>query len=233
MAVHVIHSWSALSILQSRACLQILEAIAENQVILVSGETGCGKTTQVPQYILEASLGAGQHCRILVSQPRRLSAVSVATRVAAERGDSQVGKSVGYKIRLESVGTQATPLRFMTSGVLLKILINPEALYGVTHIVVDEVHERDKFADFALILLKDLLPSRPGLRVVLMSATLQTDLFSGFFGKCPVLSIPGFTYPVHDYFLEDILALVGRSGAVRVYFYSSRSPHILCYPALE
>lgn len=194
--------------------MQILEAIMQNQVVLIAGETGCGKTTQVPQYILEASFGAGQHCRVLVSQPRRLSAISVATRVAAERGES-LGKSVGYKIRLESVGGPATPLRFVTSGVLLKMLTNPDALYGVTHIVVDEVHERDKFADFALILLKDLLQLRPGLRVVLMSATLQTGLFSGFFGSCPVLNIPGFTYPVQEYFLEDILGLVGRAATVR------------------
>ena len=80
---------------------QLLDAIAANQVVLIAGETGCGKTTQVPQYLLEESLAAGAHCRIMCSQPRRLSAVSVAARVAAERGEA-VGGSVGYKIRLES-----------------------------------------------------------------------------------------------------------------------------------
>lgn len=210
---------------------QIIEAIARHQVILIAGETGCGKTTQVPQYILEVEWAAGRSPRIVCSQPRRISATSVAARIAAERGEDRPGTTVGYRIRLDSVGGPATSLRFVTTGVLLKMMTRadggddrgssahaaaaPGGLAGVTHVVVDEVHERDKFADFALVLLRDVLPARPDLRVVLMSATLQMDLFSGYFGGCPTIEVPGFTHPVRDYFLEDVLRLMRFQGAVR------------------
>jgi hypothetical protein len=100
---------------------QILDAIEAHQVVVIAGETGCGKTTQVPQFLLEAHFAAGQHCRVVCSQPRRISAVSVASRVAWERGEN-VGESVGYRIRLESKGSAAAPLQFVTNGVLVKML---------------------------------------------------------------------------------------------------------------
>eukprot|EP00892_Ulva_mutabilis_P008966 jgi/Ulvmu1/6441/UM003_0071.1 len=190
---------------------EVLRTLEERQVLIVAGETGCGKTTQVPQYILEAAAAAGRPCRILCSQPRRISAVTVASRVAAERGEGP-GQSVGYAIRLESVSSANTSLMFVTTGVLLKALSDDDGLAGVTHVVVDEVHERDRNSDFALILLRDLLPKRPDLRVVLMSATPQISLFSGYFGGCPVIRVPGFTYEVQDYYLEDVLQLLGMVG---------------------
>jgi hypothetical protein len=194
--------------------LQILQTVEENQVTLIVGETGCGKTTQVPQYILESHWAVGKRCRIICSQPRRLSTISVAARIAAERGED-VGRSVGYKIRLESKGGPRTPLRFVTNGVLLKMLTTEQDMDSVSHLILDEIHERDKFADFSLILLRDVLRARPALRIVLMSATMQTELFSAYFGGCPVLSLPGFLYPVQEYYLEDILRLTVAHSDVR------------------
>ena len=113
-------------------------------------------------------------------------------------------------------GNARTPLQFVTNGVLVKMLTAPPAeLDSVTHIVLDEIHERDRFADFAIILLLRVLKERPALRLVLMSATLQTELFSAFFGNCPVLNVPGRTYPVQEYFLEDVLRLTESAGPVR------------------
>ncbi|BDA50474.1 3'-5' RNA helicase YTHDC2 [Coccomyxa sp. Obi] len=191
----------------------ILQAIASHQVVLVAGETGCGKTTQVPQFLLEDAWAAGRGCRIMCTQPRRISAISIAERVAAERGE-RCGTTVGYTIRLESKGGPASSLMFCTNGVLLRMLTQGEGLNDITHVIVDEIHERDRFADFLLILLRDLLPAHPNLRVVLMSATLHIELFSNYFGGCPVIEVPGFTHPVTDMYLEDVLRLIGYQDAL-------------------
>ena len=184
----------------------VLAAVASSQVLVISGETGCGKTTQVPQFVLEEAIanGEGSACNILCTQPRRISAISVADRVANERGE-RLGASVGYQIRLEAKRSRDTRLLFCTTGVLLRRLVNEPDLDGVSHVVVDEIHERGMNEDFLLIILRDLLPRRPDLRVILMSATLNAELFSSYFGGAPVLHIPGFTYPVEQIFLEDFL----------------------------
>ncbi|CAH8254939.1 unnamed protein product [Arabidopsis lyrata] len=188
----------------------LLKAIAANQVVVVSGETGCGKTTQLPQYILESEIEAarGASCSIICTQPRRISAISVSERVAAERGE-QIGDSVGYKVRLEGMTGRDTRLLFCTTGVLLRRLLVDRSLKGVTHVVVDEIHERGMNEDFLLIVLKDLLPRRPDLKLILMSATLNAELFSSYFGGAPAMHIPGFTYPVRAHFLEDYLETSG------------------------
>uniref|UniRef100_A0ACD5TS24 Uncharacterized protein n=1 Tax=Avena sativa TaxID=4498 RepID=A0ACD5TS24_AVESA len=189
----------------------LLEAISRNQVVVVSGETGCGKTTQLPQYILESEIEAarGATCSIICTQPRRISAISVSERVAAERGE-KIGESVGYKVRLEGMRGRDTRLLFCTTGVLLRRLLVDRSLKGVTHVIVDEIHERGMNEDFLLIVLKDLLPRRPELRLVLMSATLNAEMFSSYFGGAPMIHIPGFTYPVRSRFLEDILEITGH-----------------------
>ncbi|KAJ6677010.1 DEXH-BOX ATP-DEPENDENT RNA HELICASE DEXH5 MITOCHONDRIAL [Salix viminalis] len=169
----------------------LLKAISENQVIVVSGETGCGKTTQLPQYILEYEIEAarGAACSIICTQPRRISAMSVSERVAAERGE-KLGESVGYKVRLEGMRGRDTRLLFCTTGILLRRLLLDRDLKGVTHVIVDEIHERGMNEDFLLIVLRDLLPRRPELRLILMSATLNADLFSSYFGGAPAIHIP-------------------------------------------
>ncbi|KAK9845024.1 hypothetical protein WJX74_009802 [Apatococcus lobatus] len=190
---------------------QIMETIEQNQVTLIAGETGCGKTTQVPQYMLEASWGQGAGARIMCTQPRRISAISIAQRVAAERGEA-VGDNVGHLVRLDAKCNPSTSLVFCTNGVLLRQLTTGQGMEEVTHIVVDEIHERDRFADFLLITLRDLLPAHPKLRLILMSATLHTALFQAYFGGCPIVSVPGFTHPVQDVYLEEVLRLTNHQA---------------------
>ncbi|BFY97660.1 hypothetical protein BsWGS_00700 [Bradybaena similaris] len=184
---------------------KIMDVINANRVVLIAGETGSGKTTQVPQLILDDCCERKEACRMLCTQPRRIAAVSIAERVAAERAE-RLGHIVGYQIRLESKISQKTVLTFCTTGVLLRTLMGGDAcLNSVTHIIVDEVHERDRFTDFLLLCLKEALPHHQNLRVILMSATLNTELFSEYFNYCPIVSVPGNMYPVEEFFLEDIL----------------------------
>jgi len=197
-----------------------LAAVAANQVTVVSGETGCGKTTQCPQFVLERALAEGRASatRVVCTQPRRISAVSVAARVAHERGEA-VGETVGYRIRLEKrVSKKRTRLEFCTTGVLLRRLATNPTLLGVSHVFVDEIHERGMHEDFLLIVLRDLLPKRPDLRVVLMSATMDAGVFADYFGipREREFHIPGFTHPVREAFLEDLL-----SGTGDVFSFSS------------
>ncbi|WRX23403.1 Helicase [Theobroma cacao] len=185
---------------------EFLKAVTENQVLVISGGTGCGKTTQLSQFILEEEISClrGADCNIICTQPRRISAISVASRISLERGES-LGETVGYQIRLESKRSAQTRLLFCTAGVLLRQLVQDPDLNGVSHLLVDEIHERGMNEDFLLIILRDLLPRRPDLRLVLMSATINADLFSKYFGNAPTIHIPWLTFPVAELFLEDVL----------------------------
>ncbi|CAL8147757.1 unnamed protein product [Orchesella dallaii] len=188
---------------------EFLKLMRENQVIVISGETGCGKTTQCCQLILDEMIqsGNGSLCNIVCTQPRRISAVTVAERVAEER-DEQIGRnSVGYSIRLESRVPERDKgtILFCTTGVVFKYLIDDPKLTKYSHVVVDEIHERDVLSDFLITILKDLVNLRPDLKVILMSATLNADKFSNYFRHCSRFNIPGFTFPVTEYFMEDVL----------------------------
>ncbi|KAJ0012741.1 hypothetical protein NQD34_017075 [Periophthalmus magnuspinnatus] len=186
---------------------EIVQLIAENRVILVVGETGSGKTTQIPQFLLDDCTRTGVPCRIFCTQPRRLAAIAVAERVAAERGES-VGQTVGYHIRLESRVSPRTLLTFCTSGVFVRTLMAGDAsLTTVTHVIVDEVHERDGLTDFLLTKMRDVLQKIPTLKLILSSAALDIDLFLQYFGSCPVLHIKGRQFEVKELFLEDILKI--------------------------
>jgi ATP-dependent RNA helicase DHX57 len=190
---------------------EVVSACTQNQVVLICGTTGCGKTTQVPQFILEEAFsgGMGGKCSIICTQPRRISALGVAERVATERC-CKVGSLVGYQIRLESKRSRDTRLLFCTTGVLLRRLMDDTELDGISHVVVDEVHERTIDGDFLLVILKRLCARRRDLRVVLMSATADADKFSQYFGGCKVVTIPGFTHPVREVFLETALSMTGQ-----------------------
>ncbi|XP_059486381.1 dosage compensation regulator isoform X2 [Neocloeon triangulifer] len=186
----------------------IMEAINENPVIIIRGNTGCGKTTQVCQYILDdyVQSGQGAYCNIVVTQPRRISAVSVSDRVAYERNE-QLGMSTGYSVRFEScLPRPYGGILFCTVGVLLRKLEN--GLRGVSHVIVDEIHERDVNSDFILVILRDMVHSFPDLRIILMSATIDTSLFSNYFNNCPVVEVPGRAFPVQEYFLEDAVRML-------------------------
>jgi len=179
-------------------------------LIDITGDTGCGKTTQVPQLVLDDMIlrGCGAEASMIVTQPRRISAIGVSERVASERCE-RVGETAGYSIRLENKRSSKTRLLLCTTGILLRRLQCDPDLASVSHVFVDEVHERDLNTDFLLIVLKDLLARRKSLKLILMSATLNASSFSDFFGGCPVVSIPGRTFPVREHRLEDILQLTG------------------------
>ncbi|XP_078490643.1 ATP-dependent RNA helicase A isoform X1 [Ciona intestinalis] len=187
---------------------KLLTLVRENNVLVVRGQTGSGKTTQVPQYILDSYIESNNasKCNIIVTQPRRISAVSVAERVADERGE-ELGNSTGYSVRFESVLPRPhAGILFCTVGVLLRKLTN--GLRGVSHIIVDEIHERDINTDFLLVVLRDIVVTFPGIRVILMSATVETSMFTEYFNNCPVLEVHGRTHPVQEYFMEDCIEML-------------------------
>lgn len=187
--------------------LQIMhDAEKKDRVVLITGETGCGKTTQIPQFILEES---PKDAKIIVAQPRRLAATGVADRVAQERGEARPGEgSVGYVVRGDSKVSNDCRLMFCTTGVLLRQLQTEGALDCISHIVIDEVHERHLDTDILLAILKETRPAH--LNVVLMSATMDADRFAAYWGtSTPRMHIPGFTHPVQDLFLDDVLSLTG------------------------
>uniref|UniRef100_A0AAY4EE13 ATP-dependent RNA helicase DHX29 n=1 Tax=Denticeps clupeoides TaxID=299321 RepID=A0AAY4EE13_9TELE len=201
-----------LPVFQQRA--RLLEALRRHRVLVVAGETGSGKSTQVPQFILEdAMLEQGQRCSVVVTQPRRISAMSLASRVNQELGseDGPGGRTslCGYQIRMENRSGDSTRLLYCTTGVLLRKLQQDRLLRSLTHIIVDEVHERSVQSDFLLTILKDLVQKRSDLRLILMSATVDCDKFSSYFNRCPVIAIPGRTFPVDVFHLEDIVECTG------------------------
>jgi len=193
---------------------QLQAAMESGQVAVVCGETGSGKSTQVPQMLLEHALaaGAGGATSIICTQPRRIAATSLARRVAQERGEvvGARGAMVGYQVRLESKRTDATQLLFCTTGIALRMMLSDPPLKGISHVVVDEVHERDTQTDQLLLLLRELLPQRPDLKVLLMSATVQADLFSRYFDGASILTSKGRTFPVEEHFLEHVLQATGH-----------------------
>ncbi|KAM5535888.1 hypothetical protein V8D89_010506 [Ganoderma adspersum] len=181
---------------------QFLDTLKTNRCVIVVGETGCGKTTQLPQFVLDELIrtGQGSKASIIVTQPRRLSAIGVAARVSAERLEDG---SVGYAIRGESKQGPRTKILFCTTGVVLRRLGTGDKLGDVTHVVVDEVHERSVDGDFLLLELRELLKTHRNLKIILMSATINHEIFVKYFNNAPLLTIPGFTYPVQDKYLED------------------------------
>lgn len=195
---------------------QVLEALRRHRVLVIAGETGSGKSTQIPQFILEELLASGdaaQPCNVVVTQPRRISATSLASRVSQELGseDGPGGKNslCGYQIRMENRSGDSTRLLYCTTGVLLRKLQQDRHLSSLTHIIVDEVHERSVQSDFLLTILKEVVHKRADLRLILMSATVDCQKFANYFNRCPVVTIPGRTFPVEVFHLEDIVEETG------------------------
>lgn len=176
------------------ACVQeIARAVHDHPVVIVAGETGSGKTTQLPKICL--AMGRGLRGRIGCTQPRRIAATSVAARVAEEVG-VELGREVGYKIRFSDTTSADTYIKFVTDGMMLAELQNDPKLRGYDTVIVDEAHERSLNIDFLLGYLRVLLPRRPDLRVIISSATLEVERFSAFFGGVPVIEVSGRTHPV-------------------------------------
>ncbi|GLF96531.1 ATP-dependent RNA helicase HrpA [Streptomyces yaizuensis] len=172
----------------------ILEAIRDHQVVIVAGETGSGKTTQIPKICLE--LGRGVRGMIGHTQPRRIAARTVAERVAEEL-DTPLGEAVGWKVRFtDQVNPDATFVKLMTDGILLAEIQTDRELRAYDTIIIDEAHERSLNIDFLLGYLAQLLPKRPDLKVVITSATIDPERFSRHFGDAPIIEVSGRTYPV-------------------------------------
>ncbi len=171
----------------------IKAAIANHQVTIICGETGSGKTTQLPKICLE--LGCGTAGLIGHTQPRRLAARSVAERIAEELG-SNIGEAVGYKVRFNDNTSRDAYVKLMTDGILLAETQTDRYLTAYDTIIIDEAHERSLNIDFLLGYLKQLLPRRPDLKIIITSATIDAERFSKHFGNAPVLEVSGRTYPV-------------------------------------
>ncbi len=184
----------------------LIKAVENSQCVVITGETGCGKTTQLPQYLKEA--GLARNGMIGVTQPRRVAAISVAHRVAQEVG-CQIGSTVGYKVRFDDMTTLSkTIIKYMTDGCLLREFLDDQELSLYSVIVLDEAHERSLATDILFGLVKKLLQTplsgmkkrKQPLKVVIMSATLNVTKFSQFYDSCPVFEIPGRVYPVEVHY---------------------------------
>src|SRR3569833_1405924 len=172
---------------------EIRDAIEKNQVVIVAGETGSGKTTQLPKICLE--LGLGGKGQIGHTQPRRLAARTVAERIAEEL-HTTIGESVGYQVRFTDHSSDTTLVKVMTDGILLNELARDRMLRRYDTLIIDEAHERSLNIDFILGYVKRLLPRRPDLKVIITSATIDPERFSRHFGDAPIIEVSGRTYPV-------------------------------------
>jgi ATP-dependent RNA helicase DHX57 len=190
---------------------ELVTVVSQNQVTIVSGATGSGKSTQSPQFILDDLIqrDLGATVNIICTQPRRVSALGLADRVSDERC-SIIGEEVGYAIRGDSKNTPGrTKIMFVTTGVLLRRLQSKDGLADVTHVIIDEIHERTLDSDFLLALLRDLLSSWKDLKLILMSATLDAHIFQRYFDAFSVgmVEIEGRTFDVTDHYLDDVIQM--------------------------
>jgi pre-mRNA-splicing factor ATP-dependent RNA helicase DHX15/PRP43 len=197
------------SLLQKRLTLPVhqflddlRDKVENNQVVVIEGETGSGKTTQIPQFLAEAGYGQPGKCQVACTQPRRVAAMSIATRVAEEM-DVDLGDFVGYSIRFEIKVGPRTVLNFMTDGMLLREAMTDPLLSKHSCIVLDEAHERTLATDVLMGLLKELMPKRPDLKVVVMSATLDAEKFQQYFDGAPLLKVPGRMFPVELFYTPE------------------------------
>lgn len=193
----------------------VLQTIEANRVTIIEGSTGSGKTTQVPQYILDHYQQKRKFCNILVTQPRKIAAITVAKRVAQER-NWPLDSLVGYQVARDRKVSEDTRITYLTTGVLLQKLIQNKHLNDYTHIILDEVHERDQDIDFSMLVVRYYLKTvSKHVKVVLMSATADCSLFSNYFSilinnrkeGAPVISVGGKMHEVHEYYFEDLTGL--------------------------
>ena len=179
---------------------ELLDVVRENQIVIIVGETGSGKTTQLTQYLHEA--GYSKYGTIGCTQPRRVAAMSVATRVADEMG-VEIGNEVGYAIRFEDVTSDKTVIKYMTDGVLLRESLREADLDSYSALIMDEAHERSLHTDVLFGILKKLVARRNDLKLIITSATLNAERFSAFFGMVPTFRIPGRTFHVDTFYAKS------------------------------
>ncbi|XP_071053906.1 ATP-dependent DNA/RNA helicase DHX36-like [Onthophagus taurus] len=223
--MHIIEEKTNLPI--SKYKNDIIEAVNNNQVTIIKGEPGCGKSTRVPQYLLEgwAKSQDQEHCKILVTQPRRIAAISLAERVSYERNE-QVGKTVGYQVRLQnSFCPRLGKILYCTTGILLRKMQADPHLLDCSHVILDEAHERDVNTDLLMNLLRSGLEKNKNLKLVVMSATIDAGIFQEYFKSSPVFNIPGFTYPVKQHFINNANSL---NFSKTLEMCESKIPHVVC-----
>lgn len=197
------------SILKSRRDLPVhqqrdefLQLYQQSQILVFVGETGSGKTTQIPQFVLFDDLPQTQRKMVACTQPRRVAAMSVAQRVAEEM-DVKLGDEVGYSIRFEDKTSSKTLLKYMTDGMLLREAMNDHNLSRYSTIMLDEAHERTMATDVLMGLLKEVVARRPDLKIIIMSATLDAQKFQRYFLDAPLLAVPGRTHPVEIFYTPE------------------------------
>jgi len=216
---------------------EIAEAIKQNQVVILAGETGSGKTTQIPKICL--ALGRGVYGQIGHTQPRRIAARTVASRIAEEL-KVELGETVGFQVRFNDQISEKTQVKLMTDGILLADIQSDSDLHKYDTIIIDEAHERSLNIDFLLGYLKQLLPRRPDLKVIVTSATIDLEKFSAFFNNAPIIEVSGRTFPVSVHYrpwqddfedindaivdcVQQILALSrGASGDILIFLSGER-----------
>ncbi|KRX79217.1 putative ATP-dependent RNA helicase DHX30, partial [Trichinella sp. T6] len=191
---------------------ELLSTLQHHQVVIIAGDTGCGKTTHIPQFIFDdyVTKFRGAECNIIVTQPRRISAIAMANRLAAERQEA-VGETVGFNVRLNCcIPRNKGSILFLTPGTFLRSAMFTEQIENISHVIIDEVHERDVLTDLMLVFLKRKLVILPKLKLILMSASINPYKFSSYFNNCPVLSAAGRIFDVAEYFLDDVYRFLGR-----------------------
>lgn len=203
------HSDRYFSILKTRRDLPVhqqrdefLRMYQTSQILVFVGETGSGKTTQIPQFVLYDDLPQSERKLVACTQPRRVAAMSVAQRVAQEL-DVRLGEEVGYSIRFEDMTSQKTILKYMTDGMLLREAMNDHDLNRYSTIILDEAHERTLATDILMGLLKEVVVRRPDLKLIIMSATLDAQKFQRYFMDAPLLAVPGRTHPVEIFYTPE------------------------------
>lgn len=181
---------------------EFLEMYQNSQILVFVGETGSGKTTQIPQFVLYDDMPQKERKLVACTQPRRVAAMSVAQRVAQEL-DVQLGEEVGYSIRFEDMTSQKTCLKYMTDGMLLREAMSDHSLSRYSTIILDEAHERTLATDILMGLLKEVVVRRPDLKLIIMSATLDAQKFQRYFNDAPLLAVPGRTHPVEIFYTPE------------------------------
>eukprot|EP01039_Chlorochromonas_danica_P002668 gene2668-2913_t len=196
---------------------EILSTVRDHQIVICIGETGSGKTTQIPQFLLDSGLGGNK--LIGVTQPRRIAAISVSQRIHQERHGSasqaqpELSQEIGYTVRFDDQTTSKTKVKFMTDGILIRESLHDPAMSRYSILILDEAHERSLNTDILFGLLKRAARQRADLKIIIMSATLDATRFAEFFNRCPVLEIPGRVYPVDIYHsrLHQVVSTQGGS----------------------
>lgn len=193
---------------------QIIKIIHENQIVILMGETGSGKTTQLPQFLIQAGYTKNNQ-KIICTQPRRVAAISIASKVSKELG-YPLGHEVGYSVRFEDYTSSKTILKYVTEGILLREITANPTLSSYSAVMIDEAHERTLNTDILLGLLKEIIKDNHEIRIIITSATMNVDKFSKYFNNAPILVIPGRQYPITTYYLnedpnEDFLVTCVRS----------------------